>query len=92
MLEKTPSVSFLIPQDELDNYIARISPSYSKARIIGFAKRINVHPGIVVGQLQHSSRNELNYSQHRDMLVKVRDIITSAALTDGWGHSLPVTI
>jgi len=85
------AVSFLIPQNELDNFIARVSPIYSKVRITGFANKIKVHPGIVVGQLQHSSRNELNYSQHRDMLAKVRDIITSAALTDGWGHSLPVS-
>ena len=83
------ATSFLIPQEELDNFIARVSPLYSKVRITGFANKIKVHPGIVVGQLQHSSRNELNYSQHRDMLVKVRDIITSATLTDGWGHSLP---
>jgi len=86
------AVSFLIPQAELDNFIARVSPLYSKARIIGFADNIHVHPGIVVGQLQHPSRNELNYSQHRDMLLKVRDIITSTALTDGWGHSLPANI
>jgi len=86
------AVSFLVPQEELDNFIARVSPLYSKARIIGFAGNIHVHPGIVVGQLQHPSRGELNYSQHRDMLVKVRDIITSTALTDGWGYSLPSTI
>jgi HTH-type transcriptional regulator/antitoxin HigA len=83
------AVSFLVPQVELDNFVARVGPLYSKARITGFAKNIHVHPGIVVGQLQHPSRGELNYSQHRDMLVKVRDIITSTALTDGWGHSLP---
>ncbi len=51
-----------------------------------------VHPGIVVGQLQHASRGELKYSQHRDMLAKVRDIVTTTALTDGWGHSLPTDV
>jgi HTH-type transcriptional regulator/antitoxin HigA len=86
------AVSFLVPQDELDSFVARVSPLYTPARIIGFANKIHVHPGIVVGQLQHPSRGELTYSQHRDMLVRVRDIITSAALTDGWGHSLPVNI
>lgn len=84
------AVSFLIPQDELDDFVARVSPLYTPTRIIGFANKIHVHPGIVVGQLQH--RGELNYSQHRDMLVKVRNIITEAALTDGWGHSLPANI
>jgi HTH-type transcriptional regulator / antitoxin HigA len=86
------AVDFLVPQTELDSFIARVSPSYSATRIIGFANRINVHPGIIVGQLQHSSRGELSYSQHRDMLVKVRDTITDTALTDGWGHSMPSNI
>jgi HTH-type transcriptional regulator/antitoxin HigA len=86
----TNAISYLVPQVELENFVARVSPLYSQKRIIGFANKIQVHPGIVVGQLQY--RNELNYSQHRDMLVKVRDIITSSALTDGWGHSLPMDV
>lgn len=84
------AAAFLIPQTELDDFIARVSPIYSATRIIGFANKIHVHPGIVVGQLQY--RSELNYSQHRDMLVKIRDIITESALTDGWGHTLPGNI
>ena len=86
------AISFLIPQAELDRFIARVSPLYYTKQITGFANSIHVHPGVVVGQLQHPSRGELNYSQHRNLLVKVRDIITSTALTDGWGHSLPVSI
>lgn len=85
------AASFLVPQAELDSFISRVSPLYSKGLIIGFANKIRVHPGIVVGQLQHSSRGELAYSQYRDTLVKVRDIISSAAVTDGWGHSLPAS-
>jgi HTH-type transcriptional regulator/antitoxin HigA len=81
------AVDFLVPQTELDDFIARVRPLYSKKRILGFANRIVVHPGIVVGQLQY--RHEINYSQNREMLVKVRERITGAALTDGWGYSLP---
>jgi HTH-type transcriptional regulator/antitoxin HigA len=86
------AVSYLIPQFELDNFIDRVGPLYSKPRIIQFANRIDVHPGIVVGQLQHPNRGELSYSQYRELLVKVLDIITGSALTDGWGHSIPVNI
>jgi HTH-type transcriptional regulator/antitoxin HigA len=86
------AVSYLIPQFELDNFIYRVGPLYSKPKIIQFANRIDVHPGIVVGQLQHPNRGELSYSQYRELLVKVRDIITGSALTDGWGHSIPVNI
>ena len=73
----------LVPRDELENFIARVRPRYSKGRIIQFAERIGVHPGIVVGQLQY--RQEIGYSHSREMLAKVRTMLTETALTDGWG-------
>jgi HTH-type transcriptional regulator/antitoxin HigA len=76
----------LIPSEELDSFIRRLGPLYSKERIIQFAHRVKIHPGIIVGQLQH--RGELSYGSHRDMLVKLRSTITDAALTDGWGKTL----
>lgn len=84
------AIEYLVPQNALNDFIARISPLYSKIRIEAFANTINVHPGIVIGQLQH--RGELNYSQNREMLVKVRQKITSESLTDGWGSNLPANI
>jgi HTH-type transcriptional regulator / antitoxin HigA len=84
------AVEYLVPQDALNDFIARISPLYSKTRIEAFANAIRVHPGIVVGQLQH--RQEINYSQNRDMLVKIRQAIIAEALTDGWGSSLPANL
>jgi len=47
---------------------------------------LNVHQGIVVGQLQH--RKAIPYSHSREMLAKVRHIVTEAALTDGFGSIL----
>jgi HTH-type transcriptional regulator/antitoxin HigA len=81
------AVQTLIPQEELEDFIARVGPLYSQQKIRGFAARLRVHPGIVVGQLQF--RGAIDYSQHRRMLAPVRDTITQAALTDGWGHTVP---
>jgi HTH-type transcriptional regulator/antitoxin HigA len=50
-----------------------------------FAAQIGVHPGIVVGQLQHL--DEIPYSHNREMLVRIRDRVTNSAVTDGWGHT-----
>ena len=80
--------SFLVAKDELEDFIQRVRPLYSKKRIQGFAQRIGVHPGIVVGQLQY--RQEISYSHSREMLVKVRDVIVAAALTDGWGSRIAI--
>src|SRR6185312_328998 len=77
----------LISPSEMDNFIARVRPLFSKAKILGFALRQGVHPGIVIGQLQH--RGAINWSHSREFLVKVRDVIIGAALTDGWGQVLP---
>ncbi|MPZ75101.1 MAG: HigA family addiction module antidote protein [Deltaproteobacteria bacterium] len=75
---------FLVQQAELENFIRRVRPLYGRMRVMSFAKRIRVHPGIVVGQLQH--RKQIHWSYYRGMLDKVRHIITQSALTDGWGH------
>jgi len=74
---------FLIPQSEIDKFILRVRPLYSKVGIIQFANRIGVHPGIVVGQLQH--RREIGWSHSREMLVRVREELASTAYVDGWG-------
>jgi HTH-type transcriptional regulator / antitoxin HigA len=74
---------FLVPKAELDSFVVRVRPLYSEQRILLFAKRIGVHPGLVVGQLQF--RDEVPYTHFHKYLVKVREIITQVALTDGWG-------
>jgi HTH-type transcriptional regulator/antitoxin HigA len=78
--------NFLIPSHELSGFMARVRPLYSKERIKGFAARLQIHPGIVVGQL--AFRKEIGYSHSREMLDKIRDIIVDATLTDGWSQSL----
>jgi HTH-type transcriptional regulator/antitoxin HigA len=63
-------------------FIARHRPRFSKQAIYGFSELISIHPGIVVGQLQH--RKAIGYSHSREMLVPVRDFVTEVAVTDGW--------
>lgn len=78
--------TLLVPRDELDDFIARVAPLYSKKKIDGFAARIGVHPGIVVGQLHN---REKIYSHSREKLVKVRELLLESSLVDGWGHIAP---
>ncbi|MGI8552813.1 MAG: HigA family addiction module antitoxin [Dehalococcoidia bacterium] len=84
------AIEQLVQKQKLDSFIARVRPLYSSLRVEGFAKTCKVHPGIVVGQLQH--RGELAWANLRKMLVPVRTIISEAALTDGWGVSLPAQL
>ena len=84
------AAGFTIPKDDLDNFISRVYPQFSKTKILGLAARLDIHPGIVVGQLQY--RKAIPYSHSREMLAKVRNIVTDAALTDGFGSILATAV
>jgi len=77
------AAEMLISKEKLQSFIQRTRPFYYSAKIIQFANLIKIHPGIIAGQLQH--KKEIDWGTHRQMLVKVRDILIGAALTDGWG-------
>ncbi len=81
------AANFSVSRADLDSFIARIRPLYSREKIKGFALRMGVHPALVVGQLQF--REEIMCSHSRDLLAKVRHIVTASGLTDGWGQPLP---
>lgn len=83
------AVATLVPNHELESFIRRVGPLYSKARIVQFAHRIKIHPGIIVGQLQH--RGEIGYSANREMLVKVRNTVVDTAFTDGYGRAVALS-
>lgn len=76
------AANMLIPSEIMDSFIRRVKPFYKKERIVQFANLYKIHPGIVAGQLQH--RGETNWSANREMLSKVRQHLTSQAMTDGW--------
>lgn len=83
------AASSLIASTALDDFIARMKPLFSKQKIQRFAALHHVHPGIVVGQLQH--RREIGWTHSREMLLKVRHLITDVALTDGWGQQVTLS-
>jgi len=76
----------LVSPDELDSFVRRIGPIYAEPNIIQFAHRIKMHPGIIVGQLQH--RAEIGFGSHKNLQPKIRAHVISTALTDGWGVEL----
>ncbi|MCV0424683.1 MAG: HigA family addiction module antidote protein [Roseibium sp.] len=77
---------FCVPSAEIENFIQRVHPIYSEKRIIGFARRIKRHPGLIIGQIQYRTSR---YNLLRKYLIKTRRIITQSALTDGYGSSGP---
>jgi HTH-type transcriptional regulator/antitoxin HigA len=80
------AAEMLIPKETLHSFIVRTRPFYYTEKIIQFANLIKIHPGIIAGQLQY--KKEIDWSANRLMLVKVRDILISGAMTDGWGTKI----
>lgn len=83
------AAAFCIEPQKMDSFFARKEPFISERDVIGFAARAEVHPGIVVGQVQH--RRKLNhhkspYAFLRKYQVPIRRIIIGRVLADGWGN------
>ncbi|MDD2325104.1 MAG: HigA family addiction module antitoxin [Alphaproteobacteria bacterium] len=73
---------FCVPDKDMTSFIIRLDPIYSEENLIGFSRLIKRHPGIVAGQLQHRTNKWSLFRKHQ---VKVRQVITQSALTDGYG-------
>jgi HTH-type transcriptional regulator / antitoxin HigA len=82
VIANNAGTEFCVPTDQLDNFIARVQPYFSEQKVLLFAQRINVHPGLVVGQLQRKLDRHDFLRKHQ---VKVRSHILPSADADGWG-------
>jgi HTH-type transcriptional regulator/antitoxin HigA len=83
------AADFCLPADRFEDFAARVHPVDSEQRIVAFARSVGVHPGIVAGEMQKRTGRHPRLRRH---LVKVRDILTESATTDGYGHFRPTTI
>jgi HTH-type transcriptional regulator/antitoxin HigA len=81
------AAEFCVPQTMMNAFIARKAPFFSERDLIGFARTIKVHPGLIAGQLQHRTGR---YDRFRDHLAKIRGIVAPNAIVDGWGDVAPV--
>ena len=88
------AAQFMVSDSELNGYMARVNPYFfARDRVLGFAGRLEVHPGIVVGRLQKKLKTlgkEDAYKFLREYLVKVRQILVQSAPADGWGSVYPI--
>jgi HTH-type transcriptional regulator/antitoxin HigA len=78
---------FCVPAASMDQFVARKAPFFSERDILGFARSMRVHPGLVAGQLQ---RRTGRYDRFRDHQVKIRALVCPGSTVDGWGDIAPV--
>ena len=83
------AASWLVPPEKMESFITRTSPLYSESKIVGFARKIGVHPSIIVGQLKY--RGELSWERFKRLQsVDVRSVIKESAVCDGWGNTIAI--
>ena len=73
----------------LRSFLARKHPFYYEKDVIAFARLLNRHPGLVVGQMQHRLNR---YDYLARYLVKVRQFVLPGSIADGWGQVVPVSL
>lgn len=83
------AANFCVDIKEMNDFYNRKGPIFSVDEIIAFSRRIGIHEGLVVGQIQHRSGD---YRLLRDSLIKIRKFLLQYAPTDGWGNVYPITL
>lgn len=81
------AAEFCVPKKSMDAFVARKAPLFAERDILGFARTLQVHPGLVAGQLQHRTGK---YDRFRSHQVKIRSAVAPSAIVDGWGDVVPV--
>ena len=83
------AADFCVPREKLKSFIARKDPLFSERDILGFARTLQIHPGLIAGQLQ---RHTARYDLFRKHLSKMRAVVAPGAMIDGWGDVAPVEL
>ncbi|AMM84140.1 HigA family addiction module antitoxin [Martelella sp. AD-3] len=91
----TAASKFCADQDAINSFLIRKYPYLSEKDTLGLARRLQRHPGIVVGQLQFRMAVEYKVNKYNWLTrhkVKIRQFLRGSANVDGWGDAIPVNL
>lgn len=95
VLANVAASQFCADQDSLDSFVIRKYPYMSEKDTLGLARRLQRHPGIVVGQLQFKMAEQYGVNKYGWLAkhkVKIRAFLSGAVTIDGWGEPAPVSL
>lgn len=81
-IANTEAANHCVPSKQMKDFILRHNPMFSEKNMLGFARIVRRHPGIVAGQIQRLTDRWDLFKKHQP---RIRHIITQTALTDGYG-------
>jgi HTH-type transcriptional regulator / antitoxin HigA len=77
---------FCVPHQQLKSFLARKAPFISEQDVLAFAARLEVHPAIAIGQVQHKTNK---YGWLRKYQSGIREYLFDWHFVDGWGRHCP---
>jgi HTH-type transcriptional regulator / antitoxin HigA len=79
----TAATEFCVPKTQLESFLLRKGQFISEQDILAFAARLEVHPAIVIGQIQYKRKK---YGWLRKYQTSIRNYLMDWQFVDGWGH------
>jgi HTH-type transcriptional regulator/antitoxin HigA len=83
------AADFCAPSERVDSFIVRKRPFFYEKDVLALARVLNRHPGLVIGQLQKKLDRHDYLKRYQ---VKIRNLVLPAAIADGWGQTIPISI
>jgi HTH-type transcriptional regulator/antitoxin HigA len=83
------AADFCAPSAKVDSFIARKRPFFYEKDVLALSVVLNRHPGLVVGQMQHRLNRHDYLKKYQ---VKIRSCMLPAAIADGWGQTIPISM
>jgi len=83
------AADFCAPAERLNNFMKRKHPFYYEKDVIAFARTVQRHPGLVIGQMHYRMKRHDYLARH---LAKVRAFVIPGSITDGWGQVVPISL
>lgn len=78
---------FCVPIAKLEKFLTLKASLLTERDMLGFARTLRIHPGLVAGQLRHKTGRYELFTKH---LVKVKFAVAPNAMVDGWGDVAPI--
>jgi HTH-type transcriptional regulator / antitoxin HigA len=78
------AAEFCIPKQQLDSFLLRKGNFISEHDVAAFAARLEIHPAIVVGQIQHARKK---YGWLRKYQTSIRSYLAGWSYIDGWDRN-----
>lgn len=77
---------FCVPRQHLNSFMLRKSPFISERDVLSFAARMEIHPAVIIGQIQNKTKK---YAWLRKYQTGIRKYLFDWEFKDGWGFQAP---